>query len=319
MTLRRIAVATLIAALTSIALQFLQAFVGADPALRVLSFGLGVAALGGLYVALSLNGVFVRKQSPEELAAALTPHLEIVKPDGDGPFPVVLQFHGCGGQIGPEGGRNPIMRNYADAAVAAGVAAVIVDSLEPRGISRAEALSQVCKGYRLRGGERAGDVLVALDTVRGFDWVDPERLALAGWSHGAWAIMDLLSMDLDTVRPHSLNRAPQRRLDGLKAVHLTYPFCGFPARTREVGWTWRPRTRVVQAADDDLALEQDVQRCVARMEASGVPVETAVTPNVTHGFDEPSHEPGATLRPDPEAAAQARAAYAAWLRDVLGA
>ena len=30
-------------------------------------------------------------------AAWLEPHLAVAKPDGEGPFPVSLQFHGCGG------------------------------------------------------------------------------------------------------------------------------------------------------------------------------------------------------------------------------
>lgn len=319
MSVRLLVVATVLGLATSVALHALQALVSADGVVRAASVAIGAASLVSLYVVLSLMGVFVPKQSPEALAAALAPHLEVVKPPGEGPFPVVLQFHGCGGQIGPDGDRNPIMRDYAERAAAAGVAAVIVDSLEPRGISRAEALARVCKGYRLRGGERAGDVLVALDLVRGFAWADCDRLAVAGWSHGAWAIMDLLSMDLNRVRPHNLSRLPEARLSGLKAAHLTYPFCGFPARTRDVGWAWRPRARVVLAGEDELALERDVRAALARMEASGVAVEAVVTPHVTHGFDEPRHEPGATMRPDPDAAAAARAAYGAWLARVLAA
>jgi len=57
---------------------------------------------------------------PAAHAEWLCPHLRVVKPEGSGPFPVVVQMHGCGGV-------QPLQDRYARAASAAGVAAVIVD------------------------------------------------------------------------------------------------------------------------------------------------------------------------------------------------
>ncbi|MEO6380262.1 MAG: prolyl oligopeptidase family serine peptidase, partial [Caulobacteraceae bacterium] len=119
-------------------------------------------------------------------AATLLEHTTIVRPDGPGPLPVVVQLHGCGGI-------QPMQMRYAETARAAGVAALVVDSLAPRGIGRREAQLTICTGLRLRGAERAVDLLAMLHWLRSQPWADPARIAVAGWSHGAWAIMDAMT------------------------------------------------------------------------------------------------------------------------------
>ncbi len=58
------------------------------------------------------------------------------------------------------------MPDYANIAVEEGYAAVIVDSLTPRNLEFWSAVPTVCQGWRLRGEERAGDVLAALKAVK---------------------------------------------------------------------------------------------------------------------------------------------------------
>jgi len=85
---------------------------------------------------------------------ALIDCAEVLLPDGPGPFPVVVQMHACGGL-------HAMQKRYAEAAVEAGCAVVILDSFRPRGIGQGDALLTVCSGLRLRGGERADDLRVA--------------------------------------------------------------------------------------------------------------------------------------------------------------
>ncbi|HZZ88886.1 MAG TPA: prolyl oligopeptidase family serine peptidase, partial [Caulobacteraceae bacterium] len=152
-------------------------------------------------------------------AERLAPHLTVLLPEGEGPFPVSLQFHGCGGIL-------PMQFEYAEAARAAGVAAVVVDSFAPRGISRPEARATVCTGAKFRGAERALDVRAAASWLHDQPWADTPRIAAAGWSHGAWAVMEALTADA----------LP------FKAVALFYPYCGPLARTATRGWgANRPR------------------------------------------------------------------------------
>lgn len=282
----------------------------------------GAAFLAMTYAVARLDGAFATRRSLQELTALLSPAMEVVTPDGQGPFPVVLQFPGCAGRVDPDGDEEPLMRDYADAAAAHGVATVIVDSHGPRGVSRRQALAQVCTGHRLRGGERAGDVLAALAHIRSDARLDASCVALAGWSHGAWAVMDAMTLDLPREAPHGLvglrDAAPWPFWSGVKAVHLTYPFCGFPARTRERPWRLTPQARVVMAGEDTLALARDTLECVAMMERSGVAVEVVEVPAVTHAFDEHKQEPGSDFRVARAQADEAHAAYGAWLAQVLG-
>ncbi|KAK0350373.1 hypothetical protein LTR94_029295 [Friedmanniomyces endolithicus] len=106
--------------------------------------------------------------------ARLEPHVSVVGPDDDLPRPAVLLFHGCGGL------RSHLPR-YAEAAKARGWRAFIVDSYGPRGWGRAFTLTAVCTGLALRGYERAGDVLAAIQGISQRPDVDETKLTLAGW------------------------------------------------------------------------------------------------------------------------------------------
>ncbi len=289
-----------------------------------IAVGAGLILLAGLvgasvYVVGALSGWWIPKRSAEALLATLEPHMAAYAPEGAGPFPVVLQFPGCGGLVDREGQTVAVMDDYAQAALAEGVGVIMVDSFSPRGLTRDDALELVCSGWRVRGAQRAADVLAAIQFARTLEWVDADRLALAGWSHGAWAIMDAMSMDFERVLPHGLTGAPETPLSGVQGLYLTYPYVGFITRTAHQGWVHTPRTHVVMAGDDDLALEADVRRAVAAMRASGAEVTTHVIAGVTHAFDEPQLEPGSRFQSSPEKAAEARAAYGSWLADTLGA
>jgi len=57
-----------------------------------------------------------RQATVQTLSAKLEPGYQVHTPSGDGPFPVVLLFHGCGGLVG-EHGEKEIMGDYAAAAI----------------------------------------------------------------------------------------------------------------------------------------------------------------------------------------------------------
>ena len=63
---------------------------------------------------------------------ALAPSVDLFLPEGDGPHPVVIQFHGCGGKKNLQG-------RWAAVAQAAGWAVVVVDTYAHRRIPRPEA------------------------------------------------------------------------------------------------------------------------------------------------------------------------------------
>ncbi len=114
----------------------------------------------------------------------------------------------------------------------------------PCGYDHAQRWRLICSGQLLTGSERAGDVAVALDAVRAMAFVDPDRLALIGASHGGWAVLDLLALhaagEAPPIReawPESLAR---RGLAGVNAAVLFYPYCGPLSRAARAEWDTPP-------------------------------------------------------------------------------
>jgi dienelactone hydrolase len=258
----------------------------------------GIGALLGIaWIAAHahLAGWGVEATRPEALAQKLSPGFEFIAPEGDGPFPTALLFHGCGGlSDGP--------RNWARQLRSAGWAALILDSLGPRDITG----KQVCGGRQLLGRERAGDVLIAIAEARSRKEVDANRLVLVGWSHGGWALIETLAMDPPSELPPNLSSAPDRPLEGVRAVVLFYPYCGIAARTG----VWEPEipALLLLGREDQTALPGP---CIAMAEGlrdSGRVAETHVYEGAVHGFDHAGRPGHPNPRYHPQAARQARSA-----------
>lgn len=213
-------------------------------------------------------------------AKALLDHAIIQKPPGDGPFPVVIQLHGCGG-------RQPFMDHYALAAVAQGVAVVCVDSLTLRGLAGWRANALVCTGAVLRGAERAADLFAIYDWVSQQGWADPARIAAAGWSHGGWTIMDALAAGPDAGRYCRLSDLPDLPLRGLAAAILIYPYAGFPALTIGRGWgAHRPKVFALLAGRDAVVGTRMPARAIDRLSRDGLAVNRLDFDDATHAFDD---------------------------------
>ncbi len=282
-------------------------------------------ALGGAFTAVTAAvascSTFTADRDLDARAERIMPGFDLRLPAGasaDDPAPIVLLFHGCGGLVGPNGERKTIMDSYADAAVEAGFAAAVVDSFTPRNIDFRRAMRQVCRGFRLRGGWRAGDVLAAIDIARNSPGVDASRIALAGWSHGAWAVMDLQVMDLEEDWPGGLRQRPENTsLEGVQGLYLTYPFCGWPAASPRRPWRHDVEVSVVLAENDELSNNPRCREAVERARESGLDVDLVELPGLTHAFDEPDLLPDSEFVYNAEAAARARARFVDWLEATL--
>ena len=203
-------------------------------------------------------------------------------PEGNnaaGPYPVFIQFHGCAGA------RPGFMERWAQIANDAGFAAIIVDSLGPRGHVRETALETICLGKELLGQERAGDVLAAIKIAEADTRLDTDQLILSGWSHGAWTVMDFLTMDLPRDRPAGV---ADDNLDApdVDAVVLFYPHCGPGARSKHQAWTRPPETIALVPLADTIV---DAQACLSlftKQKERGYPVELVTYPDTDHAFDD---------------------------------
>jgi dienelactone hydrolase len=279
--------------------------------LWVLAAGALAVLLLAANTALRYTGALAPRESPEARAALLAPALHAEWPDGDGPHPVALLFSGCDG---PRDNLDALARTLTQA----GWGAVIVDSHGPRGYTARPVWTAICAGQLFTGTERAGDVAVAIDLVRGMAQADPDRLALIGASHGGWAVLDLLSLRRRGRRPPGLAAWPDSiRTEGLAGVRhavLFYPYCGPGSRV------WRlpppadgPALTFLLVEDDavaDPAPCRDVAQAVA---AAGGDVVVEEYAGVTHGFDQREKAPLSPLEYDAAAAERALATVIARL------
>ncbi|OYW27190.1 MAG: dienelactone hydrolase [Caulobacter sp. 12-67-6] len=219
---------------------------------------------------------------------------QVFKPVGPGPFPVALILHGCGG-------KTPFLEAYAQTAVDAGYAAIVVDSLKPRGMSTLDAKLLVCTGVRLHGLKRAADLFAVLAWLERQPWADASRVFLAGWSHGGWTIMDGYAIGANAARATGLADADPARLRAqVKGALLVYPFAGYPALTTRHGWGGAgPKVWSVLAGRDRVVGWKAPSRALERLKRDGISVDSVFHADATHAFDDDrANDPRSRYRPD---------------------
>lgn len=191
----------------------------------------------------------------------------LVRPPGDGPFPAVVQLHGCGGV---EAQSYRWARWLADR----GYVALVIDSLGPRRIST---------DCRTGADEppntaRFDDAFGALRFLRAQPYVISDRIAAIGWSQGGVFAMAVINGP-------SLERARSRGVDlpsmGFTAAVAIYPG-GCTSLVREQ--VIRPLLVLIGAADDWTPAEDCVQM-VNAMKSRGSDATIVVYPGAFHYFD----------------------------------
>lgn len=228
----------------------------------------------------------------------------VFKPSGPGPFPVALILHGCGG-------KTPFLEAYARVAVEAGWAAVVVDSLKPRGMSTLDGKLFVCTGMTLQGLKRSADIFAMLAWLERQPWADPEQLFLAGWSHGGWSIMDGYAIGANAARATGISDAdPVKLRRRVKGALLVYPYAAYPSLTSRHGWgadfESPPKVFSVVAGRDQVVGWKYPQKALERLKRDGLAVDTVFYADATHAFDDDrANDPRARYRPDLFAQTQA--------------
>ncbi len=223
------------------------------------------------------SAILVNSKSWQQLNDTISPYITIKVPEGNGKFPVVLVFPGCEG-VKPERAK-PRMNWLAEQ----GYIAVMVDSHSGRGLDE----DTVCDGYALWGSERAGDIYVALNFIQHHPQADINKIALLGYSHGGWTILDALSYN--GTPPRGLDTVPDNLLNQVKAAAIYYPYCGYPSRAR---YTFNSPIPIlaIHAEQDTMV---DPQACKTMMHAwqeKGLPVTSLSYDNTGHAFDVIGHD-----------------------------
>ncbi|MEZ5937483.1 MAG: prolyl oligopeptidase family serine peptidase [Hyphomonadaceae bacterium] len=251
------------------------------------------------------------KETFEARIDALAPGIDIYKPAGTGPFPVVIQLHGCGG-------KKPPQARWATAARESGWAAVVIDSHKHRHISTLEAYSMVCTGLRLWGKERAGDLFAAIAWARRQPWADPDRIVAAGWSHGAWTILDGLALKPgdDAEEATGLTELPKEPLTGLVGAFLVYPFAGPGSLARTRGLRLDVNPLALVGTHDVIVGGRSLAKTLSNILTPGPAIEIEILERATHAFDEPGSRDFRT-RYDAEITAYAEGLYRKYLQAVV--
>jgi len=140
---------------------------------------------------------------------------KLTKPQGDGPFPAVVLMHGCSGIVKYDD-------DWAERIASWGYVALQVDSLGPRGES------ETCVNLlRVPVHIRAQDAYDAKSYLSGLPFVDRNRIAVMGWSHGGSTTLASVSKSNYATFAASVttNLEPQKREDPFRAAIAFYPFC----------------------------------------------------------------------------------------------
>lgn len=200
--------------------------------------------------------------------------------------PLVVGLHGCGGMFSTRKGSEAMLSErfamWTQAFLDDGYAVLWPDSFTPRGHR------QVCTiktGERtINAATRRLDALGALAFGSKLPGIDPQRIAVVGWSHGGSTL--LATINAENAQVTAL-RAGQDAPPFFRAAVAFYPGCTASLRA---GARWRPATTTaihIGALDDWTPAES----CVAlgdAMRVAGMPLTVRVYPDSYHGFDAPT-------------------------------
>jgi dienelactone hydrolase len=139
---------------------------------------------------------------------------KLTKPQGDGPFPAVVLMHGCSGI-------EKYNDTWAERLATWGYVALQVDSLGPRD------QKEVCTNLLgVHFQVRAQDAYDAKTYLGGLPFVDRNRIAIMGWSHGG--ITTLCSVSASNWAAWAVlvkTGLSRKNIDPFRAAIAFYPYC----------------------------------------------------------------------------------------------
>lgn len=195
-------------------------------------------------------------------------HAVVAKPDGAGPFPVVIAAHDCGGLQGRAAQVRSRYRDWTDYLVKAGYAVVLPDSYGSRD------LGPQCrmKASPVRAShERVADLQASRQWAAEQPWVQASRISLIGWGEGAEAL-------LWAVRQHRGERG-----NDLRSAIAFYPDC---KPSSALAWSARVPTLVLMGADDDVNSPSACRQMVDDAKGRSAFARFVAYPRAMHAFDQ---------------------------------
>jgi dienelactone hydrolase len=235
---------------------------------------------------------------------------QLYKPEGSGPFPVVIALHGCGGLGGHSEPVQARYRDWAEQLLKDGKAVLFPDSYGSR------ELGPQCRVRERKitaRRERVIDILAARQWLLQQSWVAQDRISLMGWANGASAL-------LWAVRPQLLLHHAE---PDFRSAIAFYPDCRLSSG---LGWSARVPTLVLIGAKDDVSSPPACRQMVEGAHGRSALTRIVVYPSAYHDFDRanlPVHAIGSNadaadpekghVGTDAEALADSQKRVAEWL------
>lgn len=239
-----------------------------------IALGTALALLLAASQAEAADPAKVQVQSLHRDKAMLTGYL--LKPETAGPGPTVLLLHGCSGPLTSKGQIASRERAWMNLFVSKGWAVLLLDSFNPRGFA------SICtNGARPLTAEkdRPYDAYGALAWLRAQDFVDKDRVAIMGWSHGAMTTLAAISEQM-------IKEVGWTQPGFLTAVAF-YPGCIELNKTKYVNHV--PLLMQLGEKDDWTPAKNCVAMAKAAQGRPGhQPIEVDVYPGAYHAFDNPT-------------------------------
>ena len=241
-----------------------------------------------------------------------TLHAQLYRPDGDGPFPVVIALHGCGGLAGHAEPIQQRYRDWAEQLLKGGNAVLLPDSYGSRDLGP-QCRVNVRERRVLARRERVADIMAAREWLGQQPWADQNRISLLGWANGASAL-------LWAVRPQLSARNVE---PDFRSAVAFYPDCRISSG---LGWSARVPTLLLIGANDDVSSPPACRQMVDGARGRSALARIVVYPGAYHEFDRANFPPHAItgnsdatvpehghLGTDPEARADSQKRVAEWL------
>jgi dienelactone hydrolase len=198
-----------------------------------------------------------------------TLHAQLYKPEGDGPFPVVIALHGCGGLAGPSEPVQARYREWAEQLLKAGKAVLLPDSYASRELGPQ---CRVKERRILARRERVADIMASREWLVQQPWAARDRISLMGWANGASAL-------LWAVRP----QLPSRNIEpDFRSAIAFYPNCRISSG---LGWSARVPTLLLIGAKDDVSSPPACRQMVEGARGRSALARIVVYPSAYHDFD----------------------------------
>jgi dienelactone hydrolase len=276
--------------------------------------------LAAAFLLLSAGGLHAAEPQPVKFQslhrdqAVLTGYL--LRPDSAAPAPAVLLLHGCSGPITAKGQIAARERAWMNLFAGKGYAVLLLDSFNPRGFA------SICtNGQRPLTAEkdRPYDAYAALGWLRAQTFVNGDKVAIMGWSHGAMttlaAISEQMIKEVNWTQP------------GFLSAVAFYPGCVELNKTRYVNKT--PLLMQLGEKDDWTPAKNCVAMAKAAAGRGAALTEVDVYSGAHHAFDNPTGKVSARKAnsgggertvhsgADPAARAKAIARTADWLAEAF--